>query len=200
MKTSFPTLPSLAALFAAALFAVAAAAQAPQAAPPQQPAAAPPPDEHERVHPAPTNLKVLPKNLTGDQVHEIMEGWEAALGAHCSTCHAADPKNIGPNGRPRLNYADDSRPEKSTARIMYTMVQDINENYISMVENSGRAGNLRHLPSRPHRPRAVCRAKGRAYRGSVAAERAVLRRRPPSAKITGCEQLVALRGHGFSHE
>ncbi len=137
MKTSFPTLPSLAALFAAALLAVAAAAQAPQAAPPQQPAAAPLPDEHERVHPAPTNLKVLPKNLTGDQVHEIMEGWEAALGAHCSTCHAADPKNIGPNGRPRLNYADDSRPEKSTARIMYTMVQDINENYISMVENSG---------------------------------------------------------------
>jgi hypothetical protein len=128
----------MAALLAAAFFAVATVAQAPQAAPPQQPAAgAALPDEHERVHPAPTNLKVLPKNLTGDQVHEIMEGWEAALGAHCSTCHTADPNNIGPNGRPRLNFADDSRPEKSTARLMYKMVQDINENYISMVDNSG---------------------------------------------------------------
>jgi hypothetical protein len=128
---------SLTLSFAAALLAAAAVAQAPQTAPSQKPAAAEPPEEHERVHPAPTNLKVLPKNLTGDQVHEIMEGWEAALGAHCSTCHVADPNNIGPNGRPRLNYADDSRPEKSTARIMYKMVEDINENYISMVDNSG---------------------------------------------------------------
>ena len=133
MKTSSLTLS-----FAAALLAVAAFAQAPQTAPSQQPAAAAPPhEEHDQPHPAPTNLKVLPKNLTGDQVHEIMEGWESALGAHCSTCHTADPNNIGPNGRPRLNFADDSRPEKSTARIMYKMVEDINENYISMVDNSG---------------------------------------------------------------
>jgi hypothetical protein len=139
LKTSFLTLPvSAAVLLAAALFAVSAASQAFQAAPPQPPAAsAPPHEEHDQPHPAPTNLKVLPKTLTGDQVHEIMEGWAAALGTHCNTCHAADPTNIGTNGRPRLNFADDSRPEKSTARLMYKMVQDINENYISMVDNSG---------------------------------------------------------------
>ena len=88
------------------------------------------------MHATPTNLKVLPKTLTGDQVHELMEGWEAALGTHCSTCHTANPNNIGPNGRPRLNYADDSKPEKSTARLMYKMTEDINENYVSMVPNS----------------------------------------------------------------
>lgn len=93
--------------------------------------------EPNRAHAAPTNLKVLPKNLTGDQVREIMEGWEAALGTHCSTCHAADPNNIGPNGRPRLNYADDSKPEKATARFMYTMTEDINVNYLSKIESSG---------------------------------------------------------------
>jgi hypothetical protein len=86
---------------------------------------------------APTNLKVLPKDLTADQVHEIMEGWEAALGTHCSTCHAADPNNIGPNGRPKLNYADDSKPEKATARLMYSMTEDINVNYLSKIESSG---------------------------------------------------------------
>ena len=127
-----------AALLAVAVFAAATVAQAPQTALPQQPAAGGPPHEgHEEPHPAPTNLKVLPKTLTGDQVHEIMEGWAAALGTHCDHCHAVDPKNIGPNRRPRLNFADDSKPEKSTARLMYKMVQDVNENYVSMVENSG---------------------------------------------------------------
>jgi cytochrome c553 len=119
------------ALLTAAFFAAVAIAQATQAAPSQ--AGSPPP----RNFPAPTNLKVLPKNLTGQQVHEIMEKWEGSLGAHCNTCHTPDPNNIGPNGRPRLNYADDSKPEKSTARLMYKMTEDINGNYISMFENSG---------------------------------------------------------------
>ena len=134
MKTIF--LPAAAAaLLTAAVFAIATVAQTPQ---PSTPAAGgpPPAEEHNHSHAAPTNLKVLPKNLTGDQVHEIMEGWEAALGVHCGTCHTADPKNLGPNGRPRLNYADDSRPEKATARIMFTMTEDINRNYVSKVPNS----------------------------------------------------------------
>jgi hypothetical protein len=87
--------------------------------------------------PAPTNLKVLPKTLTGDQVHEIMHKWEADLGTNCGHCHASDPNNIGPNGRPRLNYADDSKPEKATARLMVKMTEDINKNYVSKVDNSG---------------------------------------------------------------
>jgi hypothetical protein len=98
-------------------------------------AQATPPAAHE--HPAPTNLKVLPKDMTGDQVHELMEKWEGELGTGCKTCHAIDPKKIGPNGKPALNYADDSKEEKRTARKMYTMVQDINVNYISKIDSSG---------------------------------------------------------------
>lgn len=90
-----------------------------------------------RVYPVPTNLKALPKNLTGAQVREIMHQWEDQLGAECSTCHARDPKNLGPNGRAQFDYADDSRPEKTVARLMYTMVEDINVNYIGKIENSG---------------------------------------------------------------
>lgn len=87
--------------------------------------------------PAPKNLQVLPRNLTGEQVHQIMHKWAAALGTQCSTCHAVDPSRVGPNGRPVLNFADDSKEEKRTARLMYKMTQNINDNYISMVENSG---------------------------------------------------------------
>jgi len=113
-------------------------AQAPQGVLLQQPASgSTPPEEHAQLRPAPTNLKVLPKNLTGEQVHEIMEGWEAALGADCSACHKADANNTGPNGRPRLDFADDSKQEKAIARQMYIMMEEINRNYIAKIDSKG---------------------------------------------------------------
>ncbi len=132
MKSTSLSLPAAAmVLLTAAVFAIATVAQAPQATPP--PAGSPLP----RVYPAPTNLKVLPKNLSGQQVHEIMDQWEGALGAHCNTCHTPDPNNIAPNGRPRLNFADDSKKEKATARLMFTMTEEINRNYIAKIDSSG---------------------------------------------------------------
>ena len=137
MRTASLSLTAAAtALFAVAAFAVSTVAQAPQAATPAPGQAPPAGARPPRSFPAPTNLKVLPKDLTGEQVHEIMEKWEGSLGTHCNTCHAADPKNIGPNGRPRLNFADDSKEEKLTARLMYKMMEDINVNYIAKVPNS----------------------------------------------------------------
>lgn len=138
-KTRFSLFAVAAATLVAAL-AVSTTAQAPQAPaagnPPARNAGGPPPTP--RTFPKPTNLKVLPKDLTGQQVREIMEGWEGSLGGNCGTCHTADPKNIGPNGRPRLNFADDSKPEKQVARMMFKMTEDINGNYVSMIkENSG---------------------------------------------------------------
>jgi hypothetical protein len=111
------------------------AAQAAQATPPGPLPGSMPGPPHE--HPAPTNLKVLPRNLTGQQVHEIMEQWEGALGTRCKTCHAADPKRMGPDGKPALNYADDSKEDKQTARKMFKMVEEINANYISKIDSSG---------------------------------------------------------------
>ena len=140
MRSSSLSLPAAtAACLAIAVFAVSTVAQAPQTtvpAPGQASPAGAKPGGPPRSFPAPTNLKVLPKDLTGEQVHEIMEKWEGSLGAHCNTCHAADPKNIGPNGRPRLNFADDSKEDKLTARLMYKMTEDINVNYVSKVPNS----------------------------------------------------------------
>jgi Photosynthetic reaction centre cytochrome C subunit len=132
-------------LLTAAIFAIttiAEAAQAPvQAAPvPAQaspaPAAGSAPAPQRRTYAGPVNLRVLPKTLNGQQVRDIMEQWEGELGVHCSTCHVADPKDIGPNGKPRLNFADDSKEEKETARVMYKMTEDINANYVSKVPSS----------------------------------------------------------------
>jgi cytochrome c553 len=101
------------------------AAQAPAGAPPQH------------HHPAPKNLQVLPKTLTGDQLDEIMDSWAASLGVHCDTCHTADPAHPRPDGRPGLNFVDDSKPEKASARKMFQMTEEINQSYISKIDNSG---------------------------------------------------------------
>jgi hypothetical protein len=144
------------ALLAAAVFVATPGAQAPQGAPQVSPQAPPPADQPApapgatqgpppqgtnqdsaqggrpmRNFPAPTNLKVLPKDLTGRQVRDTMETWAGSLGVKCEFCHTADPKNVGPNGRPRTNFADDSKPDKQIARIMYTMTQQMNKDYIS---------------------------------------------------------------------
>ena len=116
---------------------------------------APPPEA--RGYPAPTNLKVLPKELTGQQVHAIMEQWSAALGAHCNACHAEERGSVGPNGRPRLNFADDSKEMKvARRRAMYTMTEKINTKTLAKIDSSGRPLTLRHLPSRPSGTGAVC--------------------------------------------
>lgn len=117
---------------AAAAFSLAAFAQEH----PSQPAAGGAGEHGHFKAPAPTNLKVLPKDTTGEQIHEIMHGWEAQLGAECTTCHTVDPNRKRPDGRPMLNFADDSKPEKNTARLMYRMMEDVNKNYVSKVADS----------------------------------------------------------------
>src|SRR5580698_9971177 len=126
---TFAAAVALALLFASHTEVFAAQNTAPNAAQAE-------PVQHEKM-PAPTNLKVLPHDLTGEQVHEIMHKWAAELGTNCKSCHTVDPKNLGPDGNPRLNYADDSKQEKQTARKMYQMVEDINVNHISKIDSSG---------------------------------------------------------------
>jgi hypothetical protein len=154
LKFSSPSFTAFAALIAAA-FALTAAAQAPQAAPGNAPPKPP------RTYPAPTNLKVLPKTLTGQQVHDIMETWEGSLGVRCDNCHAADPKNLGPNGKPRLNFADDSKEDKDKARLMVKMTEDINKNYISMISDEKNSSE----------PKVTC---GTCHRGHKEPEKFIL--------------------------
>ncbi len=104
--------------------------QGPQSNTGRPPAASP-------TFPTPTNLQVLSKGLSGQQVHDIMEQWASSLGVRCDSCHAEDHDNSGPDGRPRLNFADDSKRMKGIARIMYSMTEKINSNYIAKVEGSG---------------------------------------------------------------
>jgi hypothetical protein len=126
------------ALLGAALWAAAALAQEPQSPPP----AAAPGSAAQPPHgfPAPTNLQVLPKDLTGGQVIEIMRGWAGDLGVRCDTCHAVEAASAGSNGRPRMNFAADEKDDKLMARIMYQMLEEDKKNYIARVADMDKMG------------------------------------------------------------
>ena len=125
---SQPRFSVMVALLAVAALMLTTAAQAPQSAGSNSPP---------RIFPAPTNLKVLPKDLTGRQVHEIMEQWVTALGTQCESCHAEDRAHAATDGRPTLDFASDSKPLKRVARTMYLMTEEINTKYVASIDSSG---------------------------------------------------------------
>lgn len=76
------------------------------------------------------NLKVLPKDITKEQMHKVMDEWEHALGARCSFCHARNEETK------KMDFASDAKPEKEMARDMYKMTQGINKKYFHAKKDS----------------------------------------------------------------
>jgi Photosynthetic reaction centre cytochrome C subunit len=74
--------------------------------------------------PRPTNLKVLPKDISHEDLDKIMGEFKNALGVRCNFCHAQskdDPK--------RIDWASDEKPEKQSARYMMKMTTRINKKF-----------------------------------------------------------------------
>jgi hypothetical protein len=78
----------------------------------------------QEVTPPKRNLKVLPKNISKDDLNKVMDEWKTALGVRCNFCHAPTADN------PRkMDWASDAKPEKEMARQMYNMTAKINKKY-----------------------------------------------------------------------
>lgn len=77
-----------------------------------------------------TNLKVLPKDITSDQLDEVMRGFTRGLGVRCNFCH------VSHEGQPMRHedFALDDKPTKRKARQMMLMVKDINEKYLANLD------------------------------------------------------------------
>jgi hypothetical protein len=67
--------------------------------------------------PAPSNLQVLPKDMTGPQVSAYMQTVRQALGVQCTHCHVGGP----------ADRAKDDMPTKMMARNMMKMVNGLND-------------------------------------------------------------------------
>jgi hypothetical protein len=79
--------------------------------------------------PNPTNIKVLPKNITGDAVIKVMHQYEGDLGVDCGFCHARNPETK------RNDFPSDANPVKDTARMMIRMTDDLNTKYLTQLED-----------------------------------------------------------------
>jgi Photosynthetic reaction centre cytochrome C subunit len=84
-----------------------------------------PPDD------GPKNLKVLPKNISHEDLDKVMDSWKTALGVHCNFCHAPSADSSSHH----LDFASDAKPEKNIARHMYKMTGKINKKYFSFAKD-----------------------------------------------------------------
>jgi len=79
----------------------------------------------------PKNLKVLPKNISGRELHNIMKGYCFSLGVKCGYCHVSE--KVEGQEKPKFDFASDNKPEKNIARDMMRMTAAINENYLGKI-------------------------------------------------------------------
>ncbi|NSL88381.1 c-type cytochrome [Chitinophaga sp. Mgbs1] len=72
----------------------------------------------------PKNLKVLPKNISHDELIGTMRSFNTALGVKCNFCHA--PQKDDPK---KLDFASDDNQHKDVARAMMKMTSRINRKF-----------------------------------------------------------------------
>ena len=91
-------------------------------------AAAPPAGQHPPM-PKPTNLQVLPKDISTDDLIKLMRGYSQALGVHCNFCHEVNDQTHKPN------FAADTKEDKGFARTMIAMTQEINTKFMTQIND-----------------------------------------------------------------
>ncbi len=76
------------------------------------------------------NLKVLPKNISHDELDSVMHQFNSSLGVKCNFCHASQKDN------PRkLDFASDEKGEKNVTRDMMRMTDRINKKFFNYKKN-----------------------------------------------------------------
>ncbi len=82
---------------------------------------------------APTNLQVLPKTMTQQEVVAVMRTFTQGLGVMCDHCHVGT----------QADRAKDDKPEKATARKMIKMMMAINDDFLKDVGTPPPAGQTK---------------------------------------------------------
>ena len=81
--------------------------------------------------PKPTNLQVLPKDISSAGPDGDDAPVHRSLGVHCTFCHAENSETHRPD------FASDAKPEKAAARVMMRMTQDIDGKYLAQLPDHG---------------------------------------------------------------
>jgi len=75
----------------------------------------------------PKNIKVLPRDISGDDIDKLMHRYEQDLGVPCGYCHEENPQTK------QIDFASDENPIKQTARMMISMTSDLNTKYLAQL-------------------------------------------------------------------
>ena len=79
-----------------------------------------------------SNLMVLNKKISKGELVGVMKSWTNALGVRCNYCH------VGGSARSLdgMEFEKDDKQAKKTARLMMSMVSNINREFIGKVEGT----------------------------------------------------------------
>jgi len=86
------------------------------------------PASHHEI-PKPTNLQVLPKDISPQDLLATMHQFTQQLGVHCSFCHEVNSQTHHPD------FVSDAKPEKAAARVMMRMTHDLNTKYLAQLSD-----------------------------------------------------------------
>ena len=82
------------------------------------------------------NLKVLPKDITKNEMDTIMKHFTVALGVKCNFCHTFNTEQKA------MDFASDANKHKEVARNMLRMTKKINKKYFEFSSYSDIATSL----------------------------------------------------------
>ena len=80
----------------------------------------------------PENLKVLPADVKGAALGQVMRGFVSALGVRCSYCHMGEGNDLT-----EYDFPSDEKLTKRKARVMIQMVQAINQTHLAELTDLG---------------------------------------------------------------
>jgi hypothetical protein len=75
------------------------------------------------------NLKVLPKNISDEDLDLVMDKFKYALNVKCNYCHVRN------DSTKKFDFASDAKPEKDMARDMMRMTYSINKKYFNFAKS-----------------------------------------------------------------
>jgi tetratricopeptide (TPR) repeat protein len=92
------------------------------------------------------NLKVLPEDISKQEIRAIMRGWSMDLGLRCTDCHYSETGKFED-----IDFVSDKLEKKNTAREMYKMMVKLNQDFFKPQDKEISCYTCHHGTDRPQR-------------------------------------------------
>lgn len=80
-----------------------------------------------------TNLQILPKDITRQNLVPIMRSFALNLGVRCEQCHVGEGNDLS-----KFDFASDQKPDKAIARRMMKLLETVNGDLLKGIGDPAR--------------------------------------------------------------